>query len=112
MKKRGVLWATAVGVALFCLLPLLRAQSSMGDMSSNENEMIGKPAPAWIPRTWVNSPPIQVSQLGGKVIMVRFFGDQPIAAAAVRQFYQAYHPQGLEIVAFYNPQPMPTETDP
>ena len=112
MTKRGALWAMPVALALFCALPLLRAQFSTADMASGEAEMIGKPAPGWIPRGWVNSQPVQIGQWRGKVIMVRFFSDQPVAAPAVREFYQTYHAQGLEVVAFYNPTPMPTETDP
>jgi hypothetical protein len=102
----------ALAFGLFGLLPLLRAQYSTADQASGEGEMIGKPAPAWVPRGWVNSPPIEIGQWRGRVILVRFFSDQPVGAPAVRQFYQTYHSQGLEVVAFYNPEPMPTETDP
>jgi hypothetical protein len=109
MKKRGVLWAMTVGFGLFCLLPLLRAQHSMSEMASGETEMLGKPAPGWIPRGRVNSPPVEIGQWRGRVILVRFFGDQPVAAPAVRQFYLTYHSQGLEVVGFYNPQPMPAD---
>jgi hypothetical protein len=111
MKKCGVLWAMMVGLGLFCLIPLLRAQHPMDEMASGETEMIGKPAPDWKPRGWVNSPPVEIDQWSGRVILLRFFGEQPVAAPAVRLFYKTYHPQGLEVVAFYTPEPMPTDTD-
>jgi peroxiredoxin len=105
---------SAIGLALAALfaVPLLRAQYSIADLSSGADEMIGKPAPAWVHRGWVNSPPLEIKQLRGEVVLLRFFSDQPVGAPAVRQLYQAYQSQGLAAVAFYNPEPMPTETDP
>jgi hypothetical protein len=111
--NRRVAHSAIIFAAAFILaLPLLRAQFSTADLSSGEDEMIGKPAPAWVHRGWVNSPPLEIKQLRGKVIMLRFFNDQTISAPAVRQLYQTYQSQGLATVAFYNPEPMPTETDP
>ena len=109
---RGCGWALTLLLAAVLLGPALRAQYSAADQSSGAGELIGQPAPAWLHRGWVNSPPLEIGQLKGKVILLRFFSDQPLGAAALRQLYESYREQGLAVVAFYAPQPMPTETDP
>ena len=90
----------------------LRAQWTQAELSSGSKEMIGQVAPPWIHRGWINSPPLDLTQLKGKVILLRFFSDNPLGAAAVRELYRAYQAQGLTAVGIYVPEPMPTETDP
>lgn len=71
----------------------------------------GRVAPSWIIRDWINSPPLDLGQLQGKVVLVRFFSDNPLSAAALNEFYRTYRQQGFEIVGIYTPQPTPTATD-
>ena len=47
----------------------------------------------------------------GKVVLIRFFDDNPIGASAIRQLNAAHREQGLAVVGFYVPSPMPTQTD-
>ena len=96
---------------LFLTETMLQAQFSTADMASGANELIGQPAPAWAHRGWVNSSPLELSQLRGKAVLIRFFDDQPVGAAAVRQLNDSYREQGLAVVGFYVPTPMPTQTD-
>ena len=107
----GLLLALILGA--ICAAPvLLRAQYSVADMSTGRTELIGQPAPVWSLRGWVNSEPMKLEQLRGQVVLIRFFGDQPIGASAVQQLYDSYRGQGLAVVGFYVPSPMPTETAP
>lgn len=75
-------------------------------------EMIGKVAPRWTPRAWVNSPPLEVAKLRGKVILLRFLNDSPQGAAGLRELIKSYQAQGLAAVGMYAPSPTPTEVDP
>jgi hypothetical protein len=111
MNRRRTYSAIGIALAASFFVPLLRAQYSMADLASSADQMIGKPAPAWVHRGWVNSQPLDIGQLRGKVVLLRFFSDEAVGAPAVHHLYQTYHAQGLDAVAFYNPSPMPTETD-
>lgn len=98
---------------LFLWFPvLLRAQLTTAELASGSQQMIGQMAPAWTHRGWVNSQPLEIGQLVGKVILLRFFSDQPVGAPAVRELFGKYKDQGLTAVGMYVPTPMPTETDP
>ena len=101
-------------VLLWCAMPRmdLRGQWSQEELSSGKGDMIGQVAPQWVPQGWVNSQPLDVEQLRGKVILLRFFSDQPAGAAAVIELYRTYQAQGLAAVGMYVPEPMPTQTDP
>jgi peroxiredoxin len=98
-------------LVLFFAPPMLLAQYSTADMASGAKEMIGMPAPAWLHQGWVNSDPIELQDLRGKVVMIRFFNDNPVSAAAVRLLNATYRDQGLAVVGFYVSSPMPTLTD-
>ncbi len=71
----------------------------------------GRVAPSWRVRDWINSPPLDLEQLQGKVVLVQFFSDSAPSAAALNEFYRTYRQQGFVVVGFYAPQPMPGETD-
>jgi peroxiredoxin len=89
-----------------------RAQFGNDDFVSDAGAIkIGRVAPSWLIQDWVNSPPLDLGQLQGKVVLVRFFSDNPLSAAALNDFYRTYRQQGFEIVGIYTPQPMPTATD-
>jgi hypothetical protein len=103
--------APAVLLALFFLPTVLLAQYSTADMASSANELIGQQAPAWLPRAWVNSEPLEIGKLRGQVLLIRFFNDNPVGASALRMWNAAHHDQGLAVVGFYVSSPMPTYAD-
>ena len=72
--------------------------------------MVGQAAPAWSTQGWVNSKPLDVKQLRGKVFLFRFLDDNPKGAAGLKELYRVYSGRGLAVVGMYTPQPMPAET--
>ena len=103
------LWALLFGVG--CTANLA-AQFGNDDLSSDRSAIrAGAVAPSWVIRNWINSGPLDIGQLQGKVILLRFFSDNPLSAATLNEFYRTYRNQGLVVVGLYTPQPMPGETD-
>ena len=102
---------TAILVALFFAPSPLPAQYSTADMASGSKELIGQPAPVWLHRGWVNSEPLELKDLRGKIVLIRFFGDNPTGAAALRFLHTNYRDQGLAVIGFYVSSPMPTAVD-
>ena len=75
----------------------------------NLQQMIGQSAPAWNAQGWVNSKPLDVKDLQGKVVLLRFINDNPTGASALNELYRTYRERGFEVVGLYAPQPMPEE---
>src|SRR3989304_4390903 len=71
------------------------AQDSMADLATGRTQMIGQPAPEWKLKEWVNSPGLEIDQLSGKVILLRFFSDQPAGAASIVDLDREFRSQGL-----------------
>ena len=69
--------------------------------------LLGKPAPEWQATNWLNTAPLTLRDLRGKVVLVRWWTapDCPYCAAtapALNEFFRAYHSQGLEVIGFYH----------
>lgn len=108
MRARSV-WLAGVLLGASCASNLW-AQFGSNDLVSDRSAIrVGAVAPSWIIRNWINSGPLDIGQLQGKVILVRFFSDNPLSAATLNEFYRTYRDQGLVVVGFYTPQPMPGE---
>jgi hypothetical protein len=92
----------------------LHAQFSPSEMQPPP-EMIGKIAPRWNLKQWINSPsdagPLETAKLRGKVIMLRFIDDRPQGASAVRELAKTYQADGLATIGIYAPSPTPTSVD-
>ncbi|MBI1955693.1 MAG: redoxin domain-containing protein [Acidobacteria bacterium] len=86
------------------------AQESYGELASGSTELIGQMAPSWNLRGWVNSKPLDIGQLQGKVVLLRFFSDHPAGAASIKELDRTYRDKGLLVIGLYAPQPTPTQT--
>lgn len=96
--------------ALWMAVPCaLAAQESYGELSSGSTELIGQMAPSWSLRGWVNSKPLDIGQLQGKVLLLRFFSDNPAGAAGLKELDRTYRDKGLLVIGLYAPQPTPTQ---
>jgi peroxiredoxin len=74
--------------------------------------IIGVPAPDWGELAWVQGGPLSLSDLRGKVVLVRFFTDPecPFCSAtapALNEFDRDFRARGLVVVGFYTPKPRP-----
>jgi len=91
--------------------------SGAGKPPKEGDELIGKSAQEWEVQGWMNSKPLQLKDLRGEVVLVRFWTAPgcPYCAAsapALNEFYDKYHDQGLEVVGFYHhksPEPLKIE---
>jgi peroxiredoxin len=77
--------------------------------------VLGKPAPAWPELRWVQGGPLALSDLRGKVVLVRFFTDPDCpycsaTAPALNELQQNFGSRGLAVVGFYTPKPSPRAT--
>jgi thiol-disulfide isomerase/thioredoxin len=74
---------------------------------SEGDALIGKTLPDWTGAKWINSAPIQLPQLAGKVVLIRWWTAPACpycraTAPALNEFYRAYREQGLEVLGFYH----------
>ncbi|MBZ5638455.1 MAG: TlpA family protein disulfide reductase [Acidobacteriia bacterium] len=77
--------------------------------------LVGKPSPEWPVLRWVQGGPLSLSDLRGKVVLVRFFmdADCPYCSAtapALNALYREFGSRGLVVVGMYTPKPRPTPT--
>jgi len=68
--------------------------------------LIGTEAQDWNVGSWMNSKPVQLRDLLGKVVLVRWWTEGcPFCSAtapALNGFYDEFHSRGLEVIAFYH----------
>lgn len=104
---------TAIGLG-FCNLLSQAVEAREG------KELIGKPAQEWTVTHWLNSPPLTLQSLRGKVVLVRWWTAPgcPYCAAsapALNEFHELYREKGLVVIGFYHhksPQPLNPEEVP
>jgi thiol-disulfide isomerase/thioredoxin len=79
------------------------------DLLTDRNNGIGKPALPWGRHAWLNSSPLTLEQLKGKVVLVRFWTQGcsycAHSAPALNEFHQRYAARGLVVVGMYHPKP-------
>ncbi|MBX7220539.1 MAG: TlpA family protein disulfide reductase [Blastocatellia bacterium] len=87
-------------------LGLLPVSSVAAQSKTNPAVLLGKPAQPWQVSTWVNSKPLTLSGLKGKVVLVRWWTSGcPFCentAPALNEFATRYQPQGLQVVGLYH----------
>ena len=96
---------------MLCLLGilLLMSQNVAAQSSADYKKLLDKKAPEWIVNGWVNSPQLQIDQLKGKVVLIRWWLETcpycKASAPTLNEFYDAYKDEGLEIIGMYHPKP-------
>ncbi len=77
--------------------------------ASDGAELVGKTAPPLQLTDWINSPPLEMNALRGKVVLLRWWTEGcPFCAAtapSLRNLDAAYRAKGLEIIGVYHPKP-------
>jgi thiol-disulfide isomerase/thioredoxin len=106
VNARGSLFSVATATLLLGGPPALAA--------SDGADLLGKPVPAWEVSDWINSPPLTLAGLRGKVVLVRWFmsTDCPYCSAtapALNQLDQDERAKGLVVIGMYHhkhPEPL------
>ncbi len=95
------------GAAFLGCLWLALPLAGQGAPALARQALVGKPATEWQATNWLNTVPLTLRDLRGKVVLVRWWTapDCPYCAAtapALNEFFRAYHSQGLEVIGFYH----------
>ncbi len=79
------------------------------DRAREGAELVGTEAPAWRDLVWVTSEPIQLGDLRGSVVLVRFWTDTcPFcarSAGALNELQERYGERGLVVIGMHHPKP-------
>jgi peroxiredoxin len=72
-----------------------------------EEKRLGTKPPEWEVSDWINSQPLTLKELAGKVVLVRWWTAPacPYCAAtapALNEFYEKYKDRGLVVIGFYH----------
>lgn len=97
--------ATKRGFSSFLAIAGALALLAFGPLAASN---VGAPAPELLNKTWINSEPLRLADLKGKVVMVEFwtFGCyncrniQPY----IKQWHSKYSGQGLVIIGVHTPE--------
>jgi peroxiredoxin len=70
-------------------------------------KLVGTQPPDWQVEHWLNSRPLKLAELRGKVVLVRWWTAPDCSycratAPALNEFYRDYHGRGLEVIGFYH----------
>lgn len=76
-------------------------------LSADQAPITGLKAPEWVVSDWINSDPLKLEDLSGRVVLVRWWTAPqcPFCAAsapALKQWYSDYRKHGLVVVGFYH----------
>lgn len=99
---------TSRSVLLVGLL-VLGAGASVSRDHPDGHELVGKPAPALQLSRWINSPPVDMAGLKGKVVLLRWWTDTcelcAATAPALRKLQQQYGDRGFQVIGVFHPKP-------
>jgi|RhiMetdeSRZDD1v2_1073273.scaffolds.fasta_scaffold411754_3 peroxiredoxin len=69
-------------------------------------QLIGTKAKDWQVKDWLNANPVQLKDLSGEVVLVRWWTEGcPFCSAtapSLNEFYDQFHSRGLEVIGFYH----------
>jgi peroxiredoxin len=89
------------------MLALALALTLVSSDTTPGTELVGKPAPAWQASDWMNSPALSLTDLQGKVVLVRWFTSKEcpycnVTAPALNQLDDDFRAKGLVVVGMYH----------
>lgn len=91
------------------LIVLLAASCALLAGPHEGQELVGKPAPRLELEHWINSPPLEITDLRGKVVLLRWWTDTcalcAATAPALRKLQTEFGPKGLQVVGIFHPKP-------
>ncbi len=88
------------------IAPLLLAACTSSRAPATVDDLTGTTPPEWHAERWMNSPPLSLSSLRGKVVLVRWWtAGCPFCSAsapALRELDQTFSQRGLVVVGLYH----------
>ena len=81
--------------------------NSMVLFADDESQIVGTKAEEWIVSDWIQSRPLSLGDLSGKVVLVRWWTDPycpycTASAPALNEWYEAYRDKGLIVIGLYH----------
>jgi peroxiredoxin len=100
-------------IASIVVLTALTSSAALAggaDQGAAGAELIGTKAPGWEGAEWLNTEPLRLEDLRGKVVLVRWWTDTcPYcrrSAPALNEFHARYARRGLIVIGMYHPKPI------
>lgn len=86
---------------IILLIVFAQAQKTIPDLT------VGQPAKEWDVNNWMNSGPLTLDKLRGKVVLVRWWTGPACpycsgSAPALNEFHESYTDSGLSVIGFYH----------
>jgi len=83
-------------------------------LSAPADSLLGRKAPDWTGAVWINSTPLTLPELAGKVVLIRWWTAPGCpycraTAPALNEFHQEYRNRGLQVIGLYHhktPEPL------
>ncbi len=105
--------ASMTVVASILVLTALTGSAALAvatDPEAAGAELIGTKAPRWEGVEWLNTKPLRLEDLRGKVVLVRWWTDTCSycrrSAPALNEFHARYARRGLIVIGMYHPKPI------
>jgi len=101
-------WISATRIAtLAMLLPALAGGAVRAELPKEAEKLIGSSAPEWKNPQWLNTAPMTLQGLRGKVVLIRFWTGPhcPYCRPSfprLNRLYRDYKSKGLVVIGFYH----------
>ncbi|MGH9648797.1 MAG: peroxiredoxin family protein [Bryobacteraceae bacterium] len=103
MTRRKMLGAAAAALAVPVAAAEIESRHAAG------SELVGRPAPPLELKHWLNSQPLEMTDLHGKIVLLRWWTDGcpycEATAPALRKLQREYSARGLVVIGVYHPKP-------
>lgn len=108
---KKAIWIT--GILILLLSGAGIAAHFLKQAPKEGDELIGTKAKPWGEKIWINSEPLDLDDLKGKVVLIRWWTDIcPFCAAssdALNIFQDEFETRGLQLIGMYHPKPRHTK---
>ena len=95
-------------ILVLTVVSIPRLQSGINAAGEGQDR-IGVAAPDLKLKDWLNSPPLEINDLKGKVTLIRWWTDTcdlcAATAPALRKLQSEYGSQGLQVIGIFHPKP-------
>lgn len=91
-----------------CVLLLLLPMAAASALREG-SELIGTPAPSLNLAHWINSEPLEIAHLQGRVLLLRWWTDTcelcAATAPSLRKLQEEYGTKGFQVIGVFHPKP-------